>query len=333
MLRIVVIMLLLSPVAWAEDSSASVLMAIRDAQKSHLSRYPEGILDARSSDLNKIMKTHNLADVHLEWQGESAHWKYTLRQLDSETGETENATFVDHERLISNKFAYCYRPESKYFSVSPIGRFSLDDKILDVRPSPVWYSVMPILSEKTWHDNLSDVIKSGVPLNLKPDEKGVVTWKTAADEPVHSEIVFDLARGANVTLFELAPQTFQGNAVPGFRCTYTWTEDGIGGFRLKKLSVAQFRKTVSDPERLIEIEILSFNPQPQFPKGRFTRSAIRLPPGTEIETYDAIPGSHPKVSQLGGPVKRRLSDQDLEDLAKGLKSQGFSNPSRNTKPR
>lgn len=333
MLRVIVMVLLLSRMSGAEDPAKSVLTAIRDAQKSQLSRYSEGILVAKCSDLNKIMKTHNLADVHLEWQGESAYWKYTLLQLDSVTGETKSETFTDRENLISNKQFYSYSPTAKYFSASPVGRFNLTDQMLDVRPAKVWYCVLPVLSDRTWYDYLSDVINSGLPTNFKLDDRGIATWKSTPDELLQYEMVFDMNRGGNVTLYDMAPQTGPGQSGIGFRCTFTWMDDGSGGFRLKKLVMAQFRKVVSDPERLIEVEILSFNPKPKFTSGRFTRDSIRLPQGTEIATFDAVPGSHPKVSRIGGPVKRRLSDKELEDLAKGLKDQGFSNPSRNTKPR
>ena len=158
---VILTMLMFTPsLARSADPAESVLTALRDAQSGHLSRYTQGVLDADCSDLNHVMEEHNQAQIHLEWKGESAYWKYTYASENSVTGEQKYQRYEDCEYLTNGKQNVFYFPESHTLTTSPVGRFSLQDRLLDLRPDKTWYAILPILSEKTWRDMLNDHLKA-----------------------------------------------------------------------------------------------------------------------------------------------------------------------------
>ncbi len=328
---VVACLLLCSALAHAEDSPVAVLTAIRDAQRSHASHYPEGILDAHCSDLNHGMKVHSTADVHLEWQAESAYWKYTYHQTDPKTGQPKYKSFIDCELVRTSTQSFYFFPEGKYFCSSPVDKFSLLDPMLDLRPAKLWYTMLPLITGNTWADTIQTSLDSKATLDVDQSDAGLVTWSTASKDGTVSTVVFDLGLGANVVSLELNPDPGSGGV--GFQASFSWIDDGHGSFRLKNYAGTEFMGSLDHAVRQVEIDIFKFNSQPQFAAGRFTRGSIPLPPKTRVETYDATPGSHPKVSHFGGVEKPRISEGDLEKLSNGLKEDGSSNPSRHTKPR
>ena len=319
--------------AWSADSPEVVLMAIRDAQSANLTRYPEGILEARSTDLNHVMKERNTATFHLEWKGEAAYWKYTYDPLDSVTGEQKRTRVEGTEHLTTGKQVFVYNAKKKYFSSSPVGRFSLADEILDVRPSQTWYNIYPLWTTSNWRDLIDGCLKAKRFGIVTTDDHGVVTWTSKPDALVKSEIVFDLNQGGNVISNWQLPAKLPTGMSLGFDCRLSWAPDGHGHFRLKKYTGTQFTKVVTDPSWVMEVEILKFDPRPVFAANRFSRESIHLVSGTQIETFDAKPGSQPKTSQHGKSSKPQLSKAVLDELSKELKENGTANPQREVPPR
>lgn len=328
-----ILILILPSMGWSGDSPEAILTAIRDAQSGHLSRYPQGIVEARCSDLNHVIQEHNTAELHLEWKGESAHWKYSYEHLDSVTGESRGQRFDDCEFITDGKLIFTYDPEARYSSTAPVGRFSLRDVILDVRPAKSWYAIYPMLGEHTWRDMINSFLDSKRYGIVESDDKGIVVLKTTPEDPVQSRITFDLNQGANVIKNERAPMKSEGHDVPGFSCSTSWISDGLGSFRLKRYTGIQYKTVVTAPERVLEIEILAFNPKPTIAADRFRPESFHLPAGTQVEVFDAKPGSSPRVSQKGKQAPPRIPDSVLKALSGDLKENGTANPSRNPNPK
>lgn len=328
----VAVFLFLSSTAWSTDPAVSVLTAIREAQRGHLTRYPQGTLDARCADVVHEQKDRNIAEVHQEWTGESAYWKYTCETVDSVTGDRKQHRFVDCETITNGKQRFHYNPAIRHFNTSPEGRFGLQYRILDVRPANTWYMIVPTIAEKPIHELIGECLEKEDIGTVETDDKGLVKWRRENGK-AWSEIVFDLHQDANVVTLEFSPDKYEGQIVPGFSCSYTWIDDAAGSFRLKKYTGIQYRKSVSDPEREIEIEILNFNAKPQFTSDRFRSESLNLPSGTKMEVYDATPGSHPKVSWKGQKLKQQLSEKQLKKLSDDLQENGTAQPARTPQPR
>ena len=191
-----------------------------------------------------------------------------------------------------------------------------------------WYSVMPHFTGGTWAELIQRSLDSKEPQQVKTSDQGIVTWTASPPGQAVCQAVFDMNRGANAVLLELRSPDGGTN----FQCTYSWVDDGIGGFRLEEYSGIEYQNSVDQPKRKFEIKIHNFNPRPKFAANRFTRESIHLPQGTRIETFDEKPGSRPKASSIGKIVKPRISDEDLEALSEKLKEEGTSKPAR-SKPK
>lgn len=311
--------------ALADEAVRETLKVIRDTQKAHLSRYPEGIIEARCIDRSEPDDAENRADIHLEWKGDLAYWKYSYAS-NRLNGDLKQEGSEDCEYVQTQNQILSHDPTHKYLSISPVGRFGLKDQMMDVRPAACWYQILPGLIQRTWYEQFASAVELDNPGEMTLSDKGEATF-VALQGDIRSEVTVDLEHGANVTRFYLSPAATNGSF--GILATYEWVDDTQGGFRLKRSVSSQFAKTPDHPGRRIEIQILSFNPKPQFAKNRFTQESLKTAAGTTIEHFDAVPGSKPRVSKAGRSQRPRLSKEQLEKLADGLKHNGFSLPTRN----
>ncbi|MCA9000036.1 MAG: hypothetical protein KDA80_23770 [Planctomycetaceae bacterium] len=312
----------------------SLLSALLDAQQANLTRYSQGSLDAKCSALNNVMHTRCVGKVHQEWKGESAYWKYDFREFDSRTGTLRQSPFENCERLISGRRAYYYYPLSKTLTVSPVGRFSLQHGILDVRPDEAWYCLFPTRAKFTWRELLERGVKSNQRGTVTLRDRGQVAWKTDADNPIQIQTVFDLNQGGNVLTHSRKPfHRPDGKISPGWELSFEWVEDGRGHLRLKKYTGIEYEKSLDDPVTVTEIEILKFDPQPMLASNRFSPKSIQMPQGTRIETWSNELGKSPVLSYHGKAPEPGISASVLNELAEKLKDNGTANPQREQKPK
>lgn len=300
---------------------ASALQAVRDGIATNAAAFPRGQLTATVHQ-----RDHKICEARatVAWDGARTRWKYDLSERHTEG--VDNTMEQRGVHMLDGPGEYWfYLPEHKFLQGIP-DKSRTYYPVLRLRPDLIWYAYQT--------DPKRPFAKYLDP-DVKPEAVTAITARRIDNDEI--EIVRQFSNGLNMTF--VASMRHGGNIVRYYRepdanappgiygygnlGELEWSPVGDGRFYLKSYKWREFRSDPDEPFVSYELNVESFDPNPQFPSDYFTLKGLDVAPGTQVEDL----GPPERVYTYGKePVL--LKDEELNRLADQQRKRGFALPER-----